>query len=85
MTSSKPKSGIQSATLIGIDAYLIEIEIDSNKSLPGETIIGLPDAVIKESKNRVKSAIKSLQYDIPNKHYIINLSPSIQMHYMWEN
>ncbi len=64
------------ATLIGIDAYPVEVEIDLRP--PGETqfvMVGLPDQAVGESKVRVKSAIKNSQLDFPNNCVIINLAP----------
>ena len=50
-------SKIFSSAVLGIDAYLIEVEVDISKGLPYFTTVGLPDAAVKESKDRVKSAI----------------------------
>ena len=64
------------ATLIGIDAHLVEIEIDLRP--PGDqqfVMVGLPDQAVGESKVRVKSAIKNSQLDFPNNLVIINLAP----------
>lgn len=64
------------ATLIGIDAHLVEIEIDLRP--PGDQqfiMVGLPDQAVGESKVRVKSAIKNSQLDFPNNLVIINLAP----------
>ena len=69
-------SKIKSATLIGLKALEINIEIDAKRGLPQETIVGLPDAVIKESKARIKSAIKNSGYDYKLLQYTINLAPA---------
>ena len=69
-------SKIKSATLFGADAKLIDIEIDAQKGLPAEHIVGLPDTVIRESKNRIKAAIKNQSYDYPVRVYTINLAPA---------
>ena len=63
---------IKSATLIGIDACLIDVEIDSKKGLPMENIVGLPDTVIKESKARIKTAIKNSGFEYQIRQYTIN-------------
>ncbi|MDD5456457.1 MAG: YifB family Mg chelatase-like AAA ATPase, partial [Candidatus Margulisbacteria bacterium] len=66
-----------SATFYGIDALPVEIEVDSRNGLAGQTIVGLPDTAVKESKERVLSAIKNSGYEIPiNKYLIINLAPA---------
>lgn len=69
-------TSLLSATIFGIDAKIVTIEIDIKKGLPNECIIGLPDTIIKESKNRVRSAIKNSPFDYPNRAYTINLAPA---------
>src|SRR5574344_524069 len=64
------------ATIIGLDASKIDVEIDSTQSIPNVVIVGLPDMAINESKERVKSAIKNSGYLFPNKKIIVNLSPA---------
>ncbi len=64
------------ATLIGIDAHLVEIEIDLRPMGDVQFVmVGLPDQAVGESKVRVKSAIKNSQLDFPNSLIIINLAP----------
>ncbi len=60
----------------GITSQIVEIEIDLIKGLPGFTIIGLPDSVIKESKDRIRSAIENSGYIFPPHNYIVNLAPA---------
>ena len=62
--------------LNGISSQLVEIEIDIIKGLPGFSIIGLPDSVIKESKDRIRSAIENSGYIFPPHNYIVNLAPA---------
>ena len=62
--------------LLGLEAYPIEIEVDINRGLPSVTIVGLPDNVVKESKERVKSAIKNSGFDYPADRITVNLAPS---------
>lgn len=64
-----------SATL-GIDAYLIEVEIDISKGLPYFATVGLPDNAVKESKDRVKAAIKNSGYEFPARRITVNLAPA---------
>ncbi|MBU4457178.1 MAG: YifB family Mg chelatase-like AAA ATPase, partial [Candidatus Omnitrophica bacterium] len=68
-------SKIQSATTIGIEAKPIEIEVDITKGLPAIVIVGLPDAAIRESKDRVRSAIKNSQLEYPSQKITVNLAP----------
>lgn len=69
-------SKVKSATLFGADATLIDIEVDAQKGLPAEYIVGLPDTVIRESKNRIKAAIKNQKFEYPARAYTINLAPA---------
>lgn len=62
--------------IIGLDAFLVQIEVDVSKGLPGTTIVGLPDNAIKESKDRVRSAIKNSGYKYAKGRVTINLSPA---------
>lgn len=68
---------IKSAALRGIDAIEITVEIDAaHGGLPGEALVGLPSTVVRESKNRIKSAIKNSGFKYPLKFYTINLAPA---------
>ena len=67
---------VKSACLIGIDGFVVDVEVDITKGLPVLNIIGLPDASIKESKERIKSAILNSGYDFLNSRIVINLSPA---------
>ncbi len=67
---------IKSATLLGINAIKIDVEVDAKRGMPIETIVGLPDAVIRESKSRIKTAIKNAGFEYPIKQYTINLAPA---------
>ncbi|MFH1478661.1 MAG: YifB family Mg chelatase-like AAA ATPase [Candidatus Omnitrophota bacterium] len=68
-------SKIHSAATIGIEGKPIEIEIDITNGLPAIVIGGLPDAVIKESRDRVKTAIKNSSLHYPTQKITINLAP----------
>jgi len=67
---------IRSSTLLGIDAMEVSVEVDASPGLPGETIVGLPDTVVKESRNRIKAALKHSGFEYPVKFYTINLAPA---------
>ena len=64
------------STVIGLEAHRIEVEVDILNSLPGISIVGLPDTAISEAKERVKSAIKNSGYLFPNKKIVVNLAPA---------
>ncbi|MCM8792103.1 MAG: YifB family Mg chelatase-like AAA ATPase [Candidatus Omnitrophica bacterium] len=65
-----------SASTLGTEAYLVEIEVDVSGGLPGISVVGLPDEAIKESKDRVKSAIKNCGYKYPSEKITVNLAPA---------
>jgi magnesium chelatase family protein len=70
-------SKILSATLIGIDAHVVDVEVDiTNKGLPHFSTVGLPDAAVKESKDRVRTALKNTGFNFPLKQITINLAPA---------
>jgi magnesium chelatase family protein len=68
-----------SAAVYGIDASIIEVEVDVSGIKCDEDhfhTVGLPDAAVRESRDRVKAALKNCGYDIPPTHIIINLAPA---------
>ena len=67
---------IKSAGLNGLDGYIVDVQTDIANGLPAFEIVGLPDAAIKESKERVRSAIKNVGASFPSKRIIINLAPA---------
>lgn len=67
---------IRSYGINGLDAYPISIEIDLGRGLPSTIIVGLPDSAVKESKERVRAAIKNSGHDYPSGRITINLSPA---------
>lgn len=69
-------SVVKSMVLQGLDGTLVNVEVDVSSGMPIWEIIGLPDISVKESKERVKTAIKNCGIDIPSRRYIINLSPA---------
>ncbi|NUL82001.1 MAG: YifB family Mg chelatase-like AAA ATPase [Armatimonadetes bacterium] len=67
---------VQSAALQGIDAYLVTVEVDIQPGAPQITIVGLPDAAVQESRERVKTAIQNVELSYPWKRLTINLAPA---------
>jgi magnesium chelatase family protein len=67
---------ITSSTIIGIDAYPVDVEIDISPGLPQFSTVGLPDLVVRESKDRIKAAIKNSGYSFPRTHVTVNLAPA---------
>jgi magnesium chelatase family protein len=62
--------------LLGLEAYPVEIEIDVTNGLPAVNLVGLADVAIKESKERVRSAIKNSGFQWPAQRITVNLAPS---------
>lgn len=67
---------VNSAAVIGLEAYLVEVEVDIGNGLPSFTIVGLPDKAIEESKERVRSAIKNSGVNFPMSRITVNLAPA---------
>ena len=67
---------VKSFGLSGLDGFPIEVEVDINNGLPKYDLVGLPDTALKESKERVQSAIKNSTYIFPAKKITINLAPA---------
>lgn len=62
--------------LIGIDSRPIDIEVDIVRGLPGFTIVGLPDSTIRESRERIRSAIENSGFEFPPRNFVVNLAPA---------
>lgn len=67
---------IMSAGISGIDGYLVTVECDLSRGLPRLDVVGLPDASVKESGDRVRAAIKNCDYEFPVSRVTINLAPA---------
>jgi magnesium chelatase family protein len=67
---------VLSSALIGIDAILVEVEVDIAQGLPQFATVGLPEGAVKESKDRVKSALKNSGYEFPARRITVNLAPA---------
>ena len=67
---------IKSSALMGIDSYAVLVEVDLSSGLPAFDIVGLPDNAVKESRERVRTAIKNAGFSFPAKRITINLAPA---------
>ena len=67
---------ILSSAVLGIDAYIVEVEADISQQLPSFATVGLPDGAVKEAKERVAAAIKNSDFVYPSKKITINLAPA---------
>ena len=69
---------VHACAVLGLNGYIVDVEVDFNPraGLPYFTIVGLPDTAVKESRDRVRAAIKNTRLQFPNKGYTVNLSPA---------
>ncbi|MFZ4515445.1 MAG: YifB family Mg chelatase-like AAA ATPase [Acidimicrobiia bacterium] len=67
---------VPSAILDGIDGQLVTVEVHITTGLPGYTVVGLPDAAVRESRDRVRAALLSSQIEFPNRKITVGLAPS---------
>src|SRR5688572_1826838 len=69
---------VHACAVMGIDGLPVEVQVDFNPRamIPSFTIVGLPDSAVKESRERVRSAVKNSGLQYPNKGYVVNLSPA---------
>ena len=69
-------SRVLSAAVFGVDGFIVSVETDIAHGLPQFTIVGLPDAAVKESQHRVQAAIKNSGFAFPNRRITVNLAPA---------
>ncbi len=69
-------SQIFSAGIFGIDGYIVTVEADSQPKLPNFELVGLPDAAVKEAKDRVRTACQNSGYRFPEMSFMVNLAPA---------
>jgi len=65
-----------SSSIIGIDSYPVDVEVDVSSGLPQFSTVGLPDTAVRESKDRIKAAIKNSGYGFPRHRVTVNLAPA---------
>lgn len=67
---------VTSLGVTGLAGYIVQVEADLSGGLPQFNLVGLPDSAVKESSERVRSAIKNLHYEWPASRITINLAPA---------
>jgi magnesium chelatase family protein len=67
---------VHSCAVIGLDGVIVEVEVDTGQGLPAIVIVGLPDAAVQESRERVQAAIKNAGLSFPRKRLTVNLAPA---------
>src|SRR5919108_5640076 len=69
-------ANVLSAALRGVEAALVRVEVDVSPGLPNFTTVGLPDSAVRESRERVKTAIRNAGFLFPNERVTVNLAPA---------
>ena len=67
---------VKSMSLLGLDGYLISVQVDVSGGLPGWEIVGLPDVSVKEAKERVRTAIRNSGYELHSRKIVVNMAPA---------
>jgi len=70
-------SRVFSCAVVGLEGVVIEVEVDFTNGLPGMTIVGLPDAAVQESRERVQTAVKNAGLHFPRHRIVVNLAPAV--------
>ncbi len=69
-------SSLKSMGLRGVDGFMVEVEADLSQGLPGFDVVGLPDAAVRESRDRVRAALKNAGFTYPVSRITVNLAPA---------
>lgn len=69
-------SRVKSGAVLGVEAYVVEVEVDVSNGLPAYSLVGLGDTAVQESKERVKTAIRNSGYAFPPQRIVVNLAPA---------
>lgn len=67
---------LRSRALAGMEALTVSVEVHLANGLPGLTIVGLPDAEVRESKDRVRAALQNAGFEFPQRRITVNLAPA---------
>jgi magnesium chelatase family protein len=67
---------VYSCAVIGLEGVVVEVEVDTTQGFPGMTIVGLPDAAVQESRERVQAAVRNAGVPFPRKRLVVNLAPA---------
>src|SRR5918994_2554098 len=69
-------ASLRSAAVVGVEALPVYVEVDVSFGLPVFTMVGLPDASVRESRDRVKAAIRNCGFEFPSQRVTVNLAPA---------
>ncbi len=76
MIAVQLRCSLRSATIVGVRAIPVSVEVVVSNGLPGFSIVGMPDAAVRESTERVRAAIKACGFTMPGDKVVVNLAPS---------
>lgn len=68
-------ASVKTGTLLGVESVAVDVEVEVAAGLPAFTLVGLPDAAVQESRERVRSALRHCGFDVPNARIVVNLAP----------
>ena len=66
---------VQSAAVLGVDAYMVDVEVDLASGLPSFSTVGLPHGAVREGRERVGAALVNAGFQLPLKRITVNLAP----------
>ncbi len=69
-------ASVHSCAVIGLEGVIVQVEVDTGVGLPGMDIVGLPDAAVQESRQRVQAAVKNAGLPYPRRRLVVNLAPA---------
>ncbi|MEG2533028.1 MAG: magnesium chelatase domain-containing protein [Gordonibacter sp.] len=69
------RCAVQGATLRGIEAVPVDVEVVVGRGIPAFCIVGMPDAAIQEARERVRAAVRASGFSMPNERIVVNLAP----------
>ena len=67
---------VKACAVIGLEGVVVDVEVDTGRGLPKIIIVGLPDAAVKESRDRVRAALENSGFKFPRGYFTINLAPA---------
>lgn len=68
-------ASVKTGTLLGVESVPVDVEVEVAAGLPAFTVVGLPDAAVQESRERVRSALRHCGFEMPNARIVVNLAP----------
>ncbi|MGH7505361.1 MAG: magnesium chelatase domain-containing protein, partial [Longimicrobiales bacterium] len=67
---------VTSGAVLGVEAYLVRVEVDLANGLPSMSVVGLPESAVREGRERVTAALHNSGYVVPHRRIVVNLAPA---------